>query len=173
MDELVARIRPVLETTPERWLQLTESVEPEALRRAAAEGEWSAVECLAHLIDTEVGAFQLRLESFLVGRARLAAFDPDAAGMRPDPAGDPRELARRFADTRARSLAALERVTTADLDRVAEHAEYGRVTLREMLNEWPAHDLNHTVQAERALMQPYVVACGPWREIFADHDISA
>jgi hypothetical protein len=171
MDEFVAGVRRVLATTPERWLKLTEILDAEALREAAAEGEWSAVECLAHLIDTEVGAFQVRLESFLAGRERLAAFDPDAAGMRPDPAGDPRELAGRFADARARSLAALDRVTTADLDRAAEHAEYGRLTLREMLNEWPAHDLNHTIQAERALMQPDITACGPWRETFADHDI--
>jgi hypothetical protein len=173
MDELVARVREMLRTTPSRWLELTDSIAAEALRRPAAEGEWSAMECLAHLLDTEVGAFQVRLESFLAGRDKLAAFDPDAAGMRPDPSGDPRELARRFADARARSLAALERVTTADLDRAADHAEYGRVTLRQMLNEWPAHDLNHTIQAERVLMQPYVVACGPWRKIFADHDLSA
>jgi hypothetical protein len=172
MDELAARIRQILATTPERWLALTDSVEPEALRRPAAEGEWSPVECLAHLIDTEVGAFQVRLEFFLAGRDRLAAFDPDAAGMRPDPKGDPRALARRFADARARSLEALERVAIADLDRVADHAEYGSVTLRAMLNEWPAHDLNHTIQAERALMQPYVTDCGPWRGTFADHDLA-
>jgi hypothetical protein len=36
-----------------------------------------------------------------------------------------------------------------------------------------AHDLNHTVQAERALMQPFIAGSGPWRTagVFADHDL--
>ncbi len=43
------------------------------------------------------------------------------------------------------------------------------VTLGEMAHEWAAHDLNHTVQAERALMQPFIQACGPWQRFFTDH----
>ena len=39
-----------------------------------------------------------------------------------------------------------------------------------MLNEWAAHDLMHTVQAERSLMQPFIERCGAWREFFSDHD---
>jgi hypothetical protein len=29
--------------------------------------------------------------------------------------------------------------------------------------------LEHTVQAERALMQPFIEGCGPWRMYFLDH----
>ena len=36
-----------------------------------------------------------------------------------------------------------------------------------------AHDLMHTVQAERALMQPFVAGSGKWRGYFADHDAEA
>jgi hypothetical protein len=41
-----------------------------------------------------------------------------------------------------------------------------------MIHQWAAHDLNHTVQAERALMQPFIAGPGPWRAAgnFADHD---
>ncbi len=39
----------------------------------------------------------------------------------------------------------------------------GTVTLAELLQTWAAHDLNHTVQAERALMQPFMLGCGTWR----------
>ena len=39
----------------------------------------------------------------------------------------------------------------------------------ELLNEWAAHDLMHTVQAERALMQPFIQGCGPWQHYFQDH----
>ena len=39
-------------------------------------------------------------------------------------------------------------------------------------NEWAAHDLMHTVQAERALLQPLIGGSGPWRLYFKDHDVS-
>jgi len=29
-----------------------------------------------------------------------------------------------------------------------------------------AHDLMHTVQAERAMMQPFIAGSGPWRPYF-------
>jgi hypothetical protein len=32
------------------------------------------------------------------------------------------------------------------------------------------HDLMHTVQAERALMQPFIAGCGPWQPYCADHE---
>ena len=57
----------------------------------------------------------------------------------------------------------------ADLDRKAVHGELGPVTLDEMLHEWAGHDLMHTVQAERALMQPFIENCGPWKPYFAAH----
>jgi hypothetical protein len=47
------------------------------------------------------------------------------------------------------------------------------VTLRQQINEWAAHDLMHVVQAERAVMQPFITATGPWRSYFADHDVDA
>ena len=43
------------------------------------------------------------------------------------------------------------------------------ITLAELLHEWAGHDLMHTVQAERALMQPFIAGCGPWQPYFADH----
>jgi hypothetical protein len=30
----------------------------------------------------------------------------------------------------------------------------------------------HLVQAERALMQRFIPATGPWRSYFADHDVA-
>jgi hypothetical protein len=172
MDELIARVREVLSTTPDRWRTLTAAVELELLERRPTPGEWSAVECLQHLLDTELGAFQARLQAFLEGRD-LTAFDPDADGSRSELAADPAVVAARFAEARARSLASLAAVTEADLERTARHPELGQVTLREMLNEWAGHDLMHTVQAERAVMQPFVVGSGPWRSYFADHDAGA
>ncbi len=50
-----------------------------------------------------------------------------------------------------------------------ENMVNGMVTLGEMIHEWAAHDLNHTIQAERAIMQPLIQESGPWRIFFKDH----
>ena len=172
MNELMASVRAVLATTPTRWLSLTESIPAELLGRRPAPGEWSALECLGHLVDTEEAAFPRRVEAFLAGRD-FPGFDPDAAGSEPVGGEDPTELASRFALLRAASLEALEAIAPADLVRRARHAELGPVTLEEMLHEWAGHDLMHTVQAERAIMQPFIGGSGPWRGYFTDHDVDA
>jgi hypothetical protein len=84
-------------------------------------------------------------------------------------AENPMKLAEEFARLRAESLIALGRLREADLPRTARHAELGLVTLSELLHEWAAHDLMHLVQAERAMMQPFILGCGPWKPYFAEH----
>jgi len=74
-----------------------------------------------------------------------------------------------FLGLRIDSLATLEKVHPADLDRTVRHAELGLVSLSEMLHEWAAHDLLHTVQAEKAIMQPLISGCGAWKVYFTDH----
>jgi hypothetical protein len=164
-------VRAILAATPARWLALTDGVAPAALTRAPAEGEWSAVACLRHLLDTERAVFPVRVRAFLAGRD-FAAFDPDAEGSR-DAGEMPGELAAEFSRLRSESLTLVDELRADDLARTARHPELGSVTLGEMLHEWAAHDLNHTVQAERALMQPFIAGCGPWRGSFADHDVTA
>jgi hypothetical protein len=84
-----------------------------------------------------------------------------------------RELAAEFAGLRAASLQELATLSDANLDRTARHAELGIVSMRELLNEWAAHDTMHIVQAERALIQAFIPGSGPWRFYFADHDVEA
>jgi hypothetical protein len=166
MEDLLTSVRAVLAATPARWQALADAAPVELLTLAPASGEWSALACLQHLIDTERDVFPVRIEVFLAGR-ELAAWDPaDSRGS-----DTPAELAASFARLRAASLALLDRVTPADLARETRHAELGMVTLAEMLHEWAGHDLMHTVQAERALLQPFIAGCGPWRPYFRDHDM--
>jgi hypothetical protein len=83
------------------------------------------------------------------------------------------DYAAEFARLRAEGLNELAKVTPGDLGRRGKHQELGIVTLSEPLHEWAAHDLNHTVQAERALMQPFIQGCGPWQVYFVDHMVKA
>ncbi len=168
MTHLIEQVRAMLATTPERWQGLSRALPVELLRRRPASAEWSAEECLQHLVDAE-RVFQFRLKCFLQGED-FPGFDPDREGARPGERS-PAELAGEFAGLRAESLRRLAAITAADLDRQVRHQELGPVRLGEMLNEWAAHDLNHIIQAERALMQPYLLGCGPWMVYFRDHQI--
>ena len=169
MNDVLTSASAVLSVTPTRWTSLAQTVPADLLSRPPAPGEWSALECLQHLIDTEP-VFQFRIDAFLAGRD-FPAFDPDSQGTKPDARRKPADLAAEYARLRATSLDALARLTPGDLDRQAVHQELGRVTLSEMVHEWAAHDLMHTVQAERALMQPFIRDCGPWQGYFEDHTV--
>ena len=166
MEKVLEAVRALIATTPERWTSMVQALPVELLTRPAAEGEWSAVECLQHMADTEK-VFQFRVQAFLAG-TDFPGFNPDEEGTQPG-VQSPLALAKEFTRLRGESLQMLEKLTPADLGRKARHAELGMVTLSEMVHEWAAHDLNHTVQAERALMQPFLQGCGPWIKYFTDH----
>lgn len=168
--EIIAATCAVLSTTPSRWLALTEQLPLDLLTRPPAPGEWSALECLQHLVDTERWVFPARVGYLLAGQD-FPDFDPDSQGSAPDVDQSPAELAAEFAHLRAEALRGLELVTPADLACQARHQELGLVTLGELLHEWAGHDLMHLVQAERALMQPFIQGCGPWQPYFRDHTV--
>jgi len=163
-------ILPILESTPARWIALCETIAPELLHRKPAAEEWSALDCLIHILDTEKNIFPVRVRAFLAGD-NFPAFNPDKEGTHVG-SQTPADLAAEFTSLRVRSLALLKTLNESDLARTAQHPELGLVTLEQMLQEWAGHDLNHTIQAERALMQPFIAGCGPWRKYFADHDIT-
>jgi hypothetical protein len=166
MEKMLKWTRSMLTTTPGHWQSLSEKLPVELLSQAPAPGQWSALECLQHLIDTE-RIFRFRLQCLLEGKD--FPFNPDKQGTKLSTQPSPPELAAEFARLRAESLQALSRIELSDLGRKARHQELGIVTMGEMVHEWAAHDLNHTVQAERAMMQPFIHACGPWQKYFSDH----
>ena len=168
MEKVLESMRALITTTPERWIAMVRTLPVELLETPAAEGEWSAAECLQHIVDTEK-VFQFRIQAFLAGQD-FPGFNPDAEGTKPG-AQTPLELTEELVRLRRESLLALEKLSPVDLGRKARHAELGMVTLGEMVHEWAAHDLNHTVQAERALMQPFIRGSGPWKVYFTDHFI--
>lgn len=167
-EQILTWVTRILETTPTRWVELCTTTPVELLMRPPKEGEWSAIECLQHLVDTERMVFPARVEH-LLARRDFPAFDPDSQGENPDLSRTSSELAEVFANLRKESLGILAKVKLEDLGHTALHAELGLVTLSELLHEWAAHDLMHTVQAERALMQPFILGSGPWHVYFKDH----
>ena len=169
MNTLVEQVQAVLSTTPERWQRLINTLPNDLLTRPPATGEWSALNCLQHLMDAERQNFPVRFRAFMAGQD-FVAFDPNQQHADSE-SQTPEQLVTEFAQERQKSLALLKNVTDDDLRRTAQHPQFGTVTLAQMLHTWAAHDLMHTVQAERALMQPFMLGCGPWRVFFQDHEI--
>jgi len=168
MTTLPSQVRMILTTTVERWEALTDMLPADLLSRPPAPGEWSARQCLEHLLDTEHILFPVRLQAFLTGQD-FPSFNPGKQSSDYS-TQTPAELAAAFTKQRVENMVLLDTLTPQDLSRTARHPELGPVSLEQMLHQWVAHDLNHTVQAERALMQPFIVGSGPWRSFFKDHD---
>lgn len=170
MNTLVENVQAVLSTTPERWLRLVDTLPIDLLTRPPVAGEWSALDCLRHLLDAERSLFPVRFRAFLTGQD-FSAFNPRQQHADTE-AQTPEQLVAAFAHSRQENLLLLKSVEDDDLERTAQHPQFGTVTLAQMLHTWAAHDLMHTVQAERALMQPFIPGCGGWRAFFRDHEIS-
>jgi hypothetical protein len=173
MGDLVGDLIDILRIDGDRWRALANGLDRDLLARAPAPGEWSALQCLGHAADTEALVFSARIRAIRDGRPELPSYDPDVQATPVTDATDPAALAERLSAQRRDSLALLTTITDEDLDGTSRHLALGPVTLRELLNEWAAHDLMHVVQAERAVMQPFIPASGPWRSYFADHDVEA
>ena len=170
MSDLLESATGLLSTTSARWRSLVERTPGHLLRRPPAPGEWSAADCLDHLLLTERNVFGARLRAILEGRD-LVAFDPQAPHDR-GPESAPTEAVAALSAERESNLAILRSLVPADLQRSSRHPEYGLVPLHVVLNTWTAHDLQHTVQAEEALMQAFIPGTGPFRFRFADHDVT-
>lgn len=165
MDDVLNTVRSVISTTATRWQKLIDTLPETLLTRAPAPGEWSAIDCLGHLLTVEQLLFSVRLRHLLEGREQLIEFDFDAP-REPGPVQTPRELVAAFVAQRQESEAILAGLTPPDLERKSYHPEYGDVTLGYLLNLWAAHDLQHTMQA-------FIPNTGVFRFEFADHDVEA
>lgn len=171
MNTWLQDVQAVLSSTPERWQRLASTLPVDLLSRPPAEGEWSALNCLQHLLVAERTLFPARLRAFLAGQ-NFTPFDPNQPHEE-YASQTPEQLAAAFAQARQENLVLIQQVKDGDLERTVQHPQFGTVTLAQMLHTWAGHDLMHTVQAERALMQPFILGCGPWRAFFRDHEVAA
>jgi hypothetical protein len=168
MENILMWAGDMLTTTPKRWMNLVEALPAELIATAPVAGEWSALECLQHMIDTEINVFPVRIKAMLAGEP-FPAFNPNRDDKPQHMPQTPIDVVREFARLRTENLNLLAKVTPPDLAKTGIHPELGPVTLDQLIHQWITHDLNHTVQAERTLMQPFIEGCLPWRDYFKDH----
>jgi hypothetical protein len=115
-------------------------------------GEWSANECVGHLIEAERRGFAGRIRRILAADrpdipADLEAWDPPAvAEARRDHLRSGAELAAEFDAMRADGVRFVRGLKAVDMARVGMHPDVGPLRVDELLGEWVHHDRNHIRQ---------------------------
>jgi uncharacterized damage-inducible protein DinB len=113
-----------------------------------APGEWSATECLGHLIEADRRGFAGRIRRILAtdGVAEQGWDQIAVAAARHDNDRTVAEIVAEFDERRTAAIALVDGLTSAELERFAVHDRVGRVTVANLLHEWVFHDRNHIRQ---------------------------
>jgi hypothetical protein len=113
-----------------------------------AVGEWSANECVGHVIEADRRGFGGRIRRIVAedGIAESGWNQLEVAASRRDWERPVAEVIAEFAAGREEGLRVVASLRPEDLDRYAMHAAVGRVTVRNLLHEWVFHDRNHLRQ---------------------------
>ena len=133
LRELVAEASQDLRTRPERT-------------------EWSVLECLGHLTDSEL-VTAARVRWILAeDEPQIIGYDQDlwVDGLRHG-RDEPEDLIALFDALRSANLRLLSTRAASDLERIGRHNERGPESYGLMLRLTAGHDRFHIAQAERAL----------------------
>ncbi len=124
-----------------------------ALLRARPEpGEWSVIECLGHMVDSELVTSARYRWILAENEPTLVGFDQAAWVARlGHSADDPAALLDYFGALRRANVTLWRRTPAADRDRIGMHAERGPESFELLFRLQAGHGRLHRAQAERAL----------------------
>ena len=141
----------VQETEPELWRRLIESAGAH-LRTRPEPGEWSVLECLGHMTDSELVTSARYRWVLAEPEPALAGYDQGAWVARLNHSTeDPAALLDYFGAMRRANVSLWRRTPAADRTRVGMHAERGPESFELLFRLQAGHGRVHRAQAERAL----------------------
>jgi hypothetical protein len=120
----------------------------ETARWRPALGEWSANECVGHIIEADRRGFGGRIRRILAenGIAESGWNQLEVAAQRRDWERSVTEVVGEFVAGREEGIRTVEGLGPDDLQKSAIHAVVGEVTVQNLLHEWVFHDRNHLRQ---------------------------
>ncbi len=132
--------------------RLINEVPTSKLQNRPAPEQWSVIEILAHLADSEV-VCGWRLRSILgAPGSPIAAYDQNAWAIAGHYATrDPHECIEQFRAMRNANLSLLRTLTPEQWQHYGMHAERGQESVERTVNMIAGHDLNHIRQIEHIL----------------------
>ncbi len=132
--------------------RLTSGVSDEKLRRRPAPQKWSVLEILAHLAEDELVTSWRYRQMIEHNGATMIGFDQNEWARLGDYGSwDVREALEMFRLLREANLRLLTRLTPKEWECEGNHAERGRLTVRDLARHMAAHDINHILQIERLI----------------------
>lgn len=138
-------------STPGRIRDLLARAGSRATTRPSA-GEWSVLECIAHIGDAELVASGRYRWILAHDQPALIGYDQDLwIGRLHAPPESAEDLLALFEPMRAANLALWERTPEGKRERFGVHAERGPESYRLTFVLIAGHDRFHLAQAERAL----------------------
>ena len=166
MSITLADVLLTLQRTPRVLEALLRGLPDEITHRPYAPRAFSAYNVVGHLVIGEREDWIPRLKIILQhGESR--PFDPFDHTATIHPADGPplAELLQEFEVLRTGNVGELQAMNLSeeDLNRTGTHPALGRVTARELLCTWAAHDLHHTAQICKGLVGRLAEHVGPWR----------
>jgi len=151
-----ATLDAMLRGLPEQWTAATEGP-----------ATWSPYAVIGHLIHGEKTDWMPRV-MIILEHGPDRPFEPfDREAQFCDSQGKPiSELLDEFSKRRRDNLARLRSLDLqeAQLELAGTHPGLGRVTLRQLLSAWTAHDLAHILQVSRVMAKRLKEEVGPWAE---------
>jgi DinB family protein len=167
----------VLRRTPATLRALLDGLDEPLIHGTEGPETFSAFDNVGHLIDGEETDWMARAR-IILAQGPSIRFEPyDRFHHRRRNAGRTLpSLLDEFERLRAANLETLRswRLTDAQLDLPGEHPSLGRVTLRQLLATWVAHDLGHLAQVSRVIAKQYTAEVGPWVQflpVLTDHSV--
>ncbi len=164
MEFVIEHAKVLLSKTPtilDTWLR---DLPQEWLVNNEGQDTWSPYDVVGHLIHGELNDWIVRTKIILDRHEgqfkpfdRLAQFENSQGKT----IGD---LLDEFGNLRVDNLKTLDKleITEEELKLVGIHPEFGRVTLKQLLSTWVAHDLGHILQISRTMVKNYRTEIGPW-----------
>jgi uncharacterized damage-inducible protein DinB len=147
-DELIDSLRK----TPILLAALLAGVDETLAHARPAEGEWSAVETIGHLIDAEERAVDRIAQIVEEDDPVLAGYDPDALVREHDyQSRSLQSVVDRFEALRTERIAALSALTPEQWQRTATFMGRGATPLTAITVHMCWHDANHLAQIAEAL----------------------
>jgi hypothetical protein len=113
-----------------------------------APGEWSANECVGHIIEADRRGFAGRISRILAedGVAEVGWDQIAVATARRDNDRTVADMLEEFRTGRDAGIGLVRGLEPDQLRRAAVHSAVGRVTVSDLLHEWVFHDRNHIRQ---------------------------
>ena len=155
----------VLERTPQVLSLLLEGLSKEWTDSNEGGASWSPYDIIGHLIHGELTDWVPRTQ-IILNKEVNSQFEPfDRFAQEKNSKGKSlTQLLEEFNKLRKENIKKLRdfSISKEQLDWVGFHPEFGKVTLRQLLATWVAHDLSHLAQISRVMAKQYKEETGPW-----------